>query len=312
MALVRSSSSSPASALSTYHISYLISRIFSLAGSEDKADHAQLAARLASRTNCAVAVPNYRLSPHVQHPQHAHDILRALTFLIGVPLPGTDTDANISAGVDELPERGTVYDPTRLFLVGHSCGAHIISSIFLHPLAPSSSTTLSGFTHSSTILTPPPSLLTATRAIALSEGLYDIDALIRSFPTYQSWFVEQAFGHPPPYPSVSPVHYGLYHDASANNDAKANSDYGPGQRWLIIHSPADTLVDLYQSEVFFDHLMSLYRDRDRDQKRGLEDKDNESVKYVDKDWSTLTTEHNQMLKTEQYSDLVGDWLVKHK
>lgn len=58
--------------------------------------------------------------------------------------------------------------------------------------------------------------------------------------------------------------------------------------------------------------MSLYRNRDRDQKLGLEDKDNESVKYVDKDWSTLTTEHNQMLKTEQYSDLVGDWLVKHK
>ena len=78
--------------------------------SEDKADHAQLAKRIALKTQSCVAVPNYRLSPKgleanlknpVHHPQHASDILLALTFLGPAPQSDPDPD-NGSDGGDQF------------------------------------------------------------------------------------------------------------------------------------------------------------------------------------------------------------------
>jgi acetyl esterase/lipase len=54
------------------------------------------------------AVPNYRLSPAVKHPEHVKDVARAVAWVR-----------------DHVGERGG--DPNRLFLVGHSAGGHLVS-----------------------------------------------------------------------------------------------------------------------------------------------------------------------------------------
>ncbi|KAH9946002.1 Alpha/Beta hydrolase protein [Epithele typhae] len=132
--------------------------------SEDKADHAPLARTLARLTGWPVAP--------VQHPAHAEDVLRALHFLTTWPAPGCAAPAQ------------------QLVLLGHSCSAHILTSILLDQASAPS-------------LTPAPPLLAATRAVVLSEGIYDLDALLRSFPDYKAWFVAAAFGDRDAYPDAN-------------------------------------------------------------------------------------------------------------
>jgi acetyl esterase/lipase len=55
-----------------------------------------------------VALPNYRLSPGVKHPEHVKDVARALAW----------TKAHVA-------EYGG--DPGRLFFAGHSAGGHLVS-----------------------------------------------------------------------------------------------------------------------------------------------------------------------------------------
>src|SRR5262245_12611998 len=62
---------------------------------------------LASR-GIGVAMPNYRLSPRVRHPHHVRDVAEAVAW----------TRANIA-------QYGG--DPSRLFLMGHSAGGHLVS-----------------------------------------------------------------------------------------------------------------------------------------------------------------------------------------
>lgn len=85
---------------------------------EDKSQHTKLAERIAESTGSTVSVPNYRLTqsseagePVVIHPAHAFDLLQYLTFAVENP-------------------KGQ-YDPTNVFLIGHSCSGHMISSILL-------------------------------------------------------------------------------------------------------------------------------------------------------------------------------------
>lgn len=285
--------------------------------SEDKSQHAALAARLATRTNCVVAVPNYRLTPsdspppsdpsyapYVRHPQHARDILRALCALIGVPQPvDSDSDViesatNANADADALPERNTLYDPTHILLAGHSCGAHILSCIFLD--SGSSESSSSSHVPVSPSLKPPQQLLSAARALALSEGIYDLDALLRTFPDYRSWFVENAFGPPAAesrgYARFSATHYPLHKQLG-----RGGGGGGAHLSWLIIHSSGDTLVDAGQAASFFAHLSALYSK--------AKPADGGTLGKVEKDWTTLTFEHNDMLRTAQYSNLLGDWLM---
>lgn len=189
--------------------------------SGDKGDHADLARRIATITGYAVAVPNYTLTPRdppaehsLRHPIHAEDVLLSLKFL---------RDWRGPDNVDRL------YDPDALYLVGHSCSAHILSSIFLDS---------SGVTPS---LTPPSDLALSVKAIILSEGLYDLDLLLDSFPGYRKWFVIPAFGPRQSYASFSPTNFSsLFHHI----------------RWLLIHSSGDSLVDLKQSIRMRDHLAS--------------------------------------------------------
>ncbi|KAI6096017.1 Alpha/Beta hydrolase protein [Pisolithus sp. B1] len=224
--------------------------------SEDKFD--QVAARrLACTTGCPVALPNYRLTPKrptpdnfLRHPEHAKDILGFLNFICAEPprVPG-------------LP-----YEPHQLVLVGHSCAAHMLCSIFLNVSSHSSDAA------DANQLCPSDTLLERTKALVLSEGIYDLDLLISSFPTCRSWFIEDAFGE-----------RDSYADVSVN---KAPTRHHSGHiKWLIIHSKGDTLVDEEQSQAMYNHL--------KDQSA-----------QVDKSFDELFEDHNEILRCDQYVDML--------
>ncbi|KAG2078082.1 alpha/beta-hydrolase [Suillus decipiens] len=224
--------------------------------SEDKLDHAGLAHRLASFTGYVVAVPNYRLSPRestednaIRHPDHAKDILRFLEFV------------TTWAG----PHGTSVYNSNKLCLIGHSCSAHMLSSIFLEA------------TQGEDSLRPSAELLKSTKAIIMSEGIYDIDLLLSSFPAYKAWFIEAAFGR-----------RSTYEEASVTKmDPRMEYHH---LRWLIVHSKGDTLVDEAQSEAMYQHLLR-------------------SVPHVKRNFEKLIEEHNDILKGVDFVKLVGQYII---
>ncbi|KAK0459631.1 Alpha/Beta hydrolase protein [Desarmillaria tabescens] len=191
--------------------------------SEDKSDHSVLAERLVAFTGFPVIIPNYRLTPkestensRFQHPGHAEDVLQLLDFLMSWEGPTTV---------------GHVYDPHNIYIMGHSCGAHMLASIFLD----------SSFI--TPTITPSPQILNSVHCIIMSEGIYDIDTLITRFPSYRTWFIEAAFGGKPSYSDYSVTHLTLRTKSI---------------RWFVIHSKGDSLVDTAQSEIMYQHLHELY------------------------------------------------------
>lgn len=76
-----------------------------------------------------------------------------------------------------------------------------------------------------------------------SEGIYDIDQLVKDFPDYIDWFIKAAFGDP------------TYSAFNATGLSLRNQNT---MRWLIIHSKGDTLINLLQSQRMFTHLRILY------------------------------------------------------
>ena len=250
--------------------------------------------RLAQRTHCSVAVPNYRLTPQknsesdpealsLRHPVHASDILLALDFLISGSASGSPAESKLESPPElgaESESEATIhtnastfaYDSRRIFLIGHSCGAHIISSIVLSSPEPS--------------LTPSSHILGSIRGVVLSEGIYDLDLLLTSFPSYRNWFVAAAFGDKDSFDEYSVTKFPLRSGTERIH-------------WLIIHSPNDTLVDVKQSEAFYNHLVSLTAASHGHSLHG---------DTMQKDWTTIAEEHNDMLKTRQYSDFVGGFI----
>ncbi len=61
-----------------------------------------------------VAVANYRLSPAVQHPEHVRDVARSFSW--------------VCRNAKDLGA-----DPKRLYLSGHSAGAHLVALLVLDP-----------------------------------------------------------------------------------------------------------------------------------------------------------------------------------
>ncbi|KIM80742.1 hypothetical protein PILCRDRAFT_72605 [Piloderma croceum F 1598] len=231
--------------------------------SEDKAEYSELARNLVSKINCSVAIPNYRLTSSeddsLRHPAHAEDLLLFLEFVITWKGPG---------GLATKP-----YDFQRIYLIGHSCSAHMLTSIFLD----SSSITPT--------LTPSPSLLRAVQGIAMSEGIYDLELLLKHFPSYQEWFVAPVFGDEKPLSCFSTTTYAL-------------RDLSTHIRWLIIHSTGDRLINLPQSNTIFNHLSESYGQL--------------AGRFVSKNFDKLTGGHNDILTKdiyiEIYTDIVWDFV----
>ncbi|TBU65686.1 alpha/beta-hydrolase [Dichomitus squalens] len=230
--------------------------------SEDKSQHADLARSLARLSGFPVAVPNYRLTTPrtpLQHPAHASDVLRFLHFLTTWSGPAAEDPP-----------------PTRLYLLGHSCSAHILASILLTSPFPE--------------LTPSPSLLLAVRAVVVSEGIYDVDALLRSFPAYREWFIADTFGDHAAYPDVNVASYPV-------------QPGGEHIRWLVLHSSGDVLVDQLQSDIMYAHLSSMAITSDVPATTAS------PRPKVSKNFDELSEDHNELLAGVVYPRIVADFVT---
>ena len=117
----------------------------------------------------------------------------------------------------------------------------------------------------------------------LSEGIYDLNTLLESFPTYRDWFISETFGSLPTYDRYSATRMALREGAKHI-------------RWVIFHSKGDTLVDTLQSQAIYDHLRSLHEG-------GLQGGD-QIVKNLD----DLEGNHNAILQSEKYIQIVADFV----
>lgn len=132
-------------------------------------------------------------------------------------------------------------------------------------------------------LVPSAALLRAVRGVIFSEGIYDIDTLLKSFPTYSDRFIRETFGSLPTYDRYSTTGMAL-------------RDGARHIRWMILHSKGDTLVDILQSQAMYDHLQSLYDG-------GLQ-----GGGQVTKNWDDLEDGHNAILQSGKYIQIVGDFI----
>jgi len=234
--------------------------------SEDKRDHTDLARKIAKNTQSVVLVPNYRLTPKeptpankIYHPAHANDILLFLTrMLVWDGPPG----ANIEEALKEI------------YLVGHSCSAHMIASIVLD----------------STSITPslntPTRLLDAIKGVVMSEGIFDPDQLVSCFPQYREWFVANAFGGTSKFSDFSVFNY-------------SSRDHMDSTRWLIVHSKGDSLIDPGQSQAMYEHISRLYL------------KQNLPVdKHVYLNTDGLQAEHDDIFKEDKYIEMVSSFILR--
>jgi len=159
-----------------------------------------------------------------------------------------------------------------IYLIGHSCSTHMIASIILD----------------STSITPslntPARLLDAIKGVVMSQGIFDLDQLLSSFPQYREWFVANAFGGMTKLSDFSVINY-------------PSREHMDSTRWLIVHSKGDTLVDVGQSQAMYEHISRLYL------------KQNLPVdKHVCLN-TELQVEHNDIFKDDKYFEMVSSFVL---
>jgi hypothetical protein len=161
-----------------------------------------------------------------------------------------------------------------IYLVGHSCSAHMIASIVLD----------------STSITPslntPPRLLDAIKGVVMSEGIFDPDQLVSCFPQYREWFVANAFGGISKYSDFSVFNY-------------PSREHIDSTRWLIIHSKGDSLINVSQSQAMYQHISRLYL------KQGLP-----VEKHVHLNTTGLQAEHDDIFREDKYTEMVSSFILR--
>jgi len=93
------------------------------------------------------------------------------------------------------------------------------------------------------------------------EGIYDVDLLLKNFPTdFYRGFVEEAFGtrsHVDPEGESTETRL-PYEDVNAAKYVLPQSGTADKLHWAVVHSREDVLVDLVQAERMYTHLCCLY------------------------------------------------------
>ncbi len=176
------------------------------------------------------------------------------------------------------PGRSTIYgyDPNRVYLLGHSAGAQIISLIALQPAQWVSENDWK-----------------AIRGVVGIQGIYDIPGLIKQRPEYID-FIEMAFG-----------------PASLESQrmwVQASPQYvqlTPGHRlppYCIMHCPDDELVDDVQANGMFQHLRTIVAQTEP------------AITAEQLDWRVthecaLAGKHFEMLENEQFCKKIVEWIA---
>ena len=251
-------------------------------GRGDKSEHGDLPLRLSSQIsesqsqNLVIAVPNYRLSHHPDHPDrittvhpiHELDVARSLLWLCD--------PKNISSYLGAGPESSRETEIESIYMAGHSCGATILSNIlFLLPNIPVVPQMM-------IMIWPPPppgppsqtswtpeekerllSIVRKVRGMAFLDGIYDLNDLIVEYPSYE-FFVEKAFG------TDSSVG-GSWDQASVSKQSVGSlpievwdllkAENGP--RLVVAHALEDELLSERQSVDWYNWLKGVLGDTDR-------------------------------------------------
>ena len=160
-----------------------------------------------------------------------------------------------------------------MHLVGHSCGAHMVSAILMKARVPEAGPTQ-----------PLPEAICSTiQTATIAEGIYDLDLLLVMFPKYQD-FIEGAFGEW----MVQP-HSSLTKFSVTQFDVPENSMV----RWFVVQSTEDTLIDVNQAEAMISHLEASHK---------------AATTHVFQDISTLKGDHNDVLQTKEFARLVAEFV----
>ncbi|KAG0316573.1 Kynurenine formamidase [Dissophora globulifera] len=234
----------------------------------DKSGYVDLSQNLANATGNVVAAVNYTLSiaavqgdptsvpAKAQHPKHVQDVARALGYLY--------THSQNHGG----------YSPDRIFLVGHSAGGQITGLLALRPdlyLEPvEAELGLSKGT-----------LHAAIRGVVGVEGIYHVDRLLKTWPSYRD-FIVQAFGEDPE---------GLV-GGSPDGQPIPNGSAFVLPQYAVIQSNEDGLVDSDQASDYYLYLQSVagaYKHR---------------VALEFGDWGN----HDDMLQTPQFTSTITKYI----
>ncbi|KAF9567481.1 Kynurenine formamidase [Mortierella alpina] len=240
----------------------------------DKSGFVDLAKNLAESTRDIVAVVNYTLSladikddptsvqPRAQHPKHVQDVARALGYLYHH---------------HQAKKTHGGYNPDQMYLVGHSAGGQITGLLALRPdlyLEPVEAEL--GLRKGS--------LHKAIRGVIGVEGIYNVDKLLKTWPSYCD-FVIQGFGQDP---------LALIQGSPDGQPALASgTDFFELSRYAVIHSNQDELVDPAQAKDYHTYLQSV---------AGTLKRDRVVIEFGD--WGS----HDDMLQTAQFTKTITKYI----
>ena len=136
---------------------------------------------------------------------------KAIDYRLAPAVKHPDQVADLNRAITDLKKEKTAdCDPTQIVLLGHSAGAHMIAFWASEHREAS----IKGFVG--------------------IEGIYDIPALVKKWPSYKDQFIQSEFGAPKNWEAASPK----------NRKLKTQAP------WLVLHSKDDELVELEQSAGF--------------------------------------------------------------
>ncbi|KAJ3393181.1 Kynurenine formamidase [Entophlyctis sp. JEL0112] len=237
-----------------------------------------------------VAVVGYRLSvqqptgggaARVSHPNHVEDVAAGVAWILAQCAGEAAKDGSISNN-SVAANLIRAWNPTRVFLAGHSAGAQICSLLSLRPHYIQTALLRLG----ANLQVP----WERIRGYIGIEGIYDIPLLVKTYPAYRDWFIVAAFGNDGDdrWIDGSPTH-------AATNELDARASH------LIIFSENDELVDLAQSESWFQCLNS-------EKKRRIDAAVKNATEWDIKMDSSLHSKHDEVLLDPEFFKIVGEWI----
>ncbi|KAJ3244085.1 Kynurenine formamidase [Chytriomyces hyalinus] len=260
--------------------------------------YADLGVTFSQNHSVGVAIVGYRLSTRIKdtatapikHPAHTHDVGAAVAWLMASIMFDGHATATGNETKDKAASVLNSWNPERVFVMGHSCGAHTGSLLFMD----------SEYIHAPLKLllkdTPhqnikPTEWVPRIKGYIGAEGIYDIPLLVQTFPTYKDWFIVDAFGE---------EETGAWPLGSPTRLTPVLHSMPPADH-LIVQSVGDELVDVAQAKSWLDTLSDIKKDGGS----GLE-------KWtLDYNVDQLSSKHDDVLKDAAFFELVSKWIHAH-
>ncbi|KAJ3148163.1 Kynurenine formamidase [Irineochytrium annulatum] len=227
------------------------------------------------------ALLGYRLSKaggDVVHPMHTEDCAAGVALMCalagGVTVPQEWVGGSL-AGLFAW------WRPRRIFISGHSAGGTMACLMSLRPSLIDKA--MERLMKQDGVSGGHVDWRGMVKGFISVEGITDLRVMCEDFPTYEEWFVAQAFGKDKK----------IWDEASP---ARIGFEGGEAKRWpyLVLHSKQDTLVNTRQANVLVENLRRLGD--------GVE---------VTVDVSSLKADHDDTLNEPAFFTAVRDFVSKH-